>query len=92
MGMAFPIAMRIGSLRRPSLTAWFWAINGADVGDGERAGGTDLVHVGESPIAVVDRRRLLRRRDCCDRHRRADVGSGRGKSEVRSQKFEVKMP
>jgi hypothetical protein len=29
MGMAFPIAMRIASMRNPSLTAWFWAINGA---------------------------------------------------------------
>jgi len=29
MGMAFPIAMRIASTRAPSLTPWFWAINGA---------------------------------------------------------------
>jgi hypothetical protein len=29
MGMAFPIAMRIASMRHPSLTPWFWAINGA---------------------------------------------------------------
>jgi len=29
MGMPFPIAMRIGSMRHPSLTPWFWAINGA---------------------------------------------------------------
>jgi hypothetical protein len=29
MGMAFPIAMRIASTTRPSLTPWFWAINGA---------------------------------------------------------------
>jgi MFS family permease len=29
MGMAFPIAMRIASMTRPSLTPWFWAINGA---------------------------------------------------------------
>jgi predicted membrane-bound spermidine synthase len=29
MGMPFPIAMRIGAMTRPSLTPWFWAINGA---------------------------------------------------------------
>ncbi len=29
MGMAFPIAMQIASMRAPSLTAWFWSINGA---------------------------------------------------------------
>jgi hypothetical protein len=29
MGMAFPLAMRIASHRNPSLTSWFWAINGA---------------------------------------------------------------
>jgi hypothetical protein len=29
MGMPFPIAMRIGSTKRASLTPWFWAINGA---------------------------------------------------------------
>ncbi len=29
MGMPFPIAMRIGSLKRASLTPWFWGINGA---------------------------------------------------------------
>jgi len=29
MGMAFPIAMRVGAIRRESLTPWFWAINGA---------------------------------------------------------------
>jgi hypothetical protein len=29
MGMPFPIAMRIGSVRHASLTPWFWAINGA---------------------------------------------------------------
>lgn len=29
MGMPFPIAMRIGSAKRASLTPWFWAINGA---------------------------------------------------------------
>ncbi len=29
MGMAFPMAMRIGVLTRPSLTPWLWAINGA---------------------------------------------------------------
>jgi len=29
MGMAFPIAMRIGSRRCPSLTPWLWGINGA---------------------------------------------------------------
>lgn len=29
MGMAFPIAMRIASTGRASLTPWFWAINGA---------------------------------------------------------------
>lgn len=29
MGMPFPIAMRIGSIKRTSLTPWFWAVNGA---------------------------------------------------------------
>jgi hypothetical protein len=29
MGMAFPTAMRIGTIRRASITPWFWAINGA---------------------------------------------------------------
>lgn len=29
MGMAFPIAMRIGSANRPSVTPWLWGINGA---------------------------------------------------------------
>ena len=29
MGMPVPIAMRIGSMKRASLTPWFWAINGA---------------------------------------------------------------
>jgi hypothetical protein len=29
MGMAFPIAMRIGLIVRASLTPWLWAINGA---------------------------------------------------------------
>ncbi|OFW17649.1 MAG: hypothetical protein A3H97_13550 [Acidobacteria bacterium RIFCSPLOWO2_02_FULL_65_29] len=29
MGMAFPIAMKIGLARQPSLTPWLWGINGA---------------------------------------------------------------
>jgi hypothetical protein len=29
MGMAFPIAMKIGLARRPSMTPWLWGINGA---------------------------------------------------------------
>lgn len=29
MGMAFPVAMRIASLKHPSLMPWLWAINGA---------------------------------------------------------------
>ena len=29
MGMAFPIAMKIGLARQPSMTPWLWGINGA---------------------------------------------------------------
>jgi hypothetical protein len=29
MGMAFPIGMRVASGRAPSLSAWFWGVNGA---------------------------------------------------------------
>lgn len=29
MGMVFPIAMKIGLARQPSMTAWLWGINGA---------------------------------------------------------------
>jgi hypothetical protein len=29
MGMPFPMAMTISSVRRPALTAWLWGINGA---------------------------------------------------------------
>jgi hypothetical protein len=29
MGMAFPLAMKIGLARKPSLTPWLWGINGA---------------------------------------------------------------
>jgi hypothetical protein len=29
MGMPFPMAMMISSIRRPTLTAWLWGINGA---------------------------------------------------------------
>jgi hypothetical protein len=29
MGMAFPLGMRLAAARAPSITAWFWGVNGA---------------------------------------------------------------